>query len=277
MIGARRSSAAARSPWRVPVSLLAQPPDNVRPTILREIGFDQKLGDTVPLDIPFRDETGKAVRLARLLRVRPAGGAEPRLLRLPDALHRDPLRHGERPQGAALRRGQGVRGGHHQLRPQGRPGAGGGQEGAVHGPLQAARRPRRAGTSSPGSRAPSTASPRRWASATCGTRPAASSPIPRARSSSPPRARSPATSSGSSTRPATCAWPSWRPRPTASPPRWTRSSWPATSTIPAAGRYSASILKIVRLAGLLTVALLVAFILVNLRRERARPPCPAAA
>ena len=111
----------------------------MKPTILREIGFDQKLGDTVPLDTPFRDETGKAVRLARLLRGRQAGGAEPRLLRLPDALHRDPLRHGQRPQGAALRRGQGVRGGHHQLRPQGGPRAGGGQEGPVHGPLPAAR------------------------------------------------------------------------------------------------------------------------------------------
>jgi protein SCO1/2 len=50
------------------VALLAVPasgqqPDNVKPTILREIGFDQKLGDALPLDVPFRDETGKAVRL----------------------------------------------------------------------------------------------------------------------------------------------------------------------------------------------------------------------
>jgi protein SCO1/2 len=50
------------------VALLAVPasgqqPDNVKPTILREIGFDQKLGDELPLDVPFRDETGKAVRL----------------------------------------------------------------------------------------------------------------------------------------------------------------------------------------------------------------------
>jgi protein SCO1/2 len=46
-----------------PGPLWAQQPDNVKPTILREIGFDQNLGDTVPLDVPFRDETGKAVRL----------------------------------------------------------------------------------------------------------------------------------------------------------------------------------------------------------------------
>jgi protein SCO1/2 len=45
----------------VPVS--AEAPDNVRPTIFREIGFDQKLGEKVPLDVPFRDETGRAVRL----------------------------------------------------------------------------------------------------------------------------------------------------------------------------------------------------------------------
>ena len=36
---------------------------NERPTILRDIGFDQKLGDRIPLDTAFRDETGKAVRL----------------------------------------------------------------------------------------------------------------------------------------------------------------------------------------------------------------------
>jgi len=38
--------------------------DNERPTILRDIGFDQKLGDHIPLDTPFRDEAGQAVRLA---------------------------------------------------------------------------------------------------------------------------------------------------------------------------------------------------------------------
>jgi protein SCO1/2 len=42
---------------------LAQRPDNVKPTILRDIGFDQKLGESVPLDVPFRDETGRPVRL----------------------------------------------------------------------------------------------------------------------------------------------------------------------------------------------------------------------
>jgi protein SCO1 len=44
--------AAAPSPARGPLS-----PE-------REIGFDQKLGDPLPLDLPFRDETGATVRLA---------------------------------------------------------------------------------------------------------------------------------------------------------------------------------------------------------------------
>lgn len=42
----------------------ARAQSNERPTILRDIGFDQKLGDRIPLDTAFRDETGKAVRLA---------------------------------------------------------------------------------------------------------------------------------------------------------------------------------------------------------------------
>jgi len=45
---------------------------------------------------------------------------------------------------------------------------------------------------------------------------------------------------------------------------------------PAAGRYSASIMKIVRLAGLLTVAGLASFVIVNLRRERAQRALPRA-
>lgn len=34
-----------------------------RPAILREVGFDQRLGESVPLDPELRDETGKLVRL----------------------------------------------------------------------------------------------------------------------------------------------------------------------------------------------------------------------
>jgi protein SCO1/2 len=34
-----------------------------RPAALRDVGFDQRLGETVPLDVVLRDETGAAVRL----------------------------------------------------------------------------------------------------------------------------------------------------------------------------------------------------------------------
>ena len=33
------------------------------PSALREVGFDQKLGDALPLDLSLRDETGREVRL----------------------------------------------------------------------------------------------------------------------------------------------------------------------------------------------------------------------
>jgi protein SCO1/2 len=45
--------------------------DNARPTILREIGFDQKLGEALPLDTPFRDEAGRPVRLREYFRGKP--------------------------------------------------------------------------------------------------------------------------------------------------------------------------------------------------------------
>ena len=39
--------------------------------ILREVGIDQKLGDQVPLDLIFVDESGRDVRLGELFRARP--------------------------------------------------------------------------------------------------------------------------------------------------------------------------------------------------------------
>ena len=46
-------------------------PAQVRPAILRDIGFDQRLGDRVPLDALFRDESGRAVRLGDYFGRRP--------------------------------------------------------------------------------------------------------------------------------------------------------------------------------------------------------------
>lgn len=58
----KRVACLALALWAMHVPAHAQ--GNERPTILRDIGFDQKLGDRIPLDTAFRDETGKPVRLA---------------------------------------------------------------------------------------------------------------------------------------------------------------------------------------------------------------------
>ena len=46
------------------------PPD-VMPGPLKKVGYDQKLGTQVPLDLPFRDEAGRSVRLADYFGKRP--------------------------------------------------------------------------------------------------------------------------------------------------------------------------------------------------------------
>jgi protein SCO1/2 len=40
------------------------PPRPATPGVLQEIGFDQRLGETVPLDLAFTDEAGRRVRLS---------------------------------------------------------------------------------------------------------------------------------------------------------------------------------------------------------------------
>jgi protein SCO1 len=42
----------------------APPPRPATPGVLSEIGFDQRLGGSVPLDLGFTDETGRSVKLA---------------------------------------------------------------------------------------------------------------------------------------------------------------------------------------------------------------------
>ena len=41
------------------------------PEPLREVGFDQRLGEAIPLDIPFRDETGREVKLSEYFGKKP--------------------------------------------------------------------------------------------------------------------------------------------------------------------------------------------------------------
>ncbi len=40
------------------------PPRQATPGVLQEVGFDQRLGERIPLDLAFKDETGKDVKLA---------------------------------------------------------------------------------------------------------------------------------------------------------------------------------------------------------------------
>jgi protein SCO1/2 len=47
-------------------------PSSSQPQILREVGYDQRLGEAVPLDIVLRDETGAALRLGDALAGKPA-------------------------------------------------------------------------------------------------------------------------------------------------------------------------------------------------------------
>jgi len=42
---------------------IMSPPSNVRPPGLKNVGIEQRLNEQLPLDLSFRDETGKAVRL----------------------------------------------------------------------------------------------------------------------------------------------------------------------------------------------------------------------
>jgi protein SCO1/2 len=46
-------------------------PSATLPPALREIGFDQNIGQRVPLDVPFTDESGRAVRLGDYFGSRP--------------------------------------------------------------------------------------------------------------------------------------------------------------------------------------------------------------
>ena len=49
----------------------APPPRPATPGVLQEIGFDQRLGEGVPLDLGFTDETGRSVKLADYLGKKP--------------------------------------------------------------------------------------------------------------------------------------------------------------------------------------------------------------
>ncbi len=61
LIGALGLTIAA---WGQPMTKgILSPPANVRPPGLKNVGIEQHLDEQIPLDLTFRDETGKTVRL----------------------------------------------------------------------------------------------------------------------------------------------------------------------------------------------------------------------
>ncbi len=66
------------------------------PPGLSKVGIDQRLNEQVPLDLQFKDEQGRLVRLGRLLSQRPSGHHLAGLLQLPDAVRRGAQRHERR-------------------------------------------------------------------------------------------------------------------------------------------------------------------------------------
>jgi protein SCO1/2 len=72
-----RSLALAVCLMSWPASAVAQlgpappPPGSGNAAILQDLGFDQNLGGQLPLDLPFRDETGRPVRLGDYFGERP--------------------------------------------------------------------------------------------------------------------------------------------------------------------------------------------------------------
>ena len=85
----------------------------VRPELLKQVGIDQKLNQTIPLNLTFRDENGNTVAARTIFRAE-AGDSHAGLLQLPDAVHAGAERRGIRPERTADGHRQAVRRGDHQ-------------------------------------------------------------------------------------------------------------------------------------------------------------------
>jgi protein SCO1/2 len=55
----------------LPMPQRVAPPTGVKPAILENVGIDQKIGQQLPLDLVFKDETGRPVRLGEFFGARP--------------------------------------------------------------------------------------------------------------------------------------------------------------------------------------------------------------
>jgi protein SCO1 len=64
---------AAQEPVRLPTDRIreAVPPAGAMPTLLQDIGLDQKLNERLPLSLEFTDETGRTVKLGDYFGTRP--------------------------------------------------------------------------------------------------------------------------------------------------------------------------------------------------------------
>ena len=58
------------SPFAIGIRASAQPA-GVRPPVLKDVGIDQLLNNQVPLDLEFRDESGRTVKLAEYFKDKP--------------------------------------------------------------------------------------------------------------------------------------------------------------------------------------------------------------
>lgn len=67
----RRGIVAALLLMMVAPAVAATEPADGRPPALREVGIDQRLGEMVPLDAPFTDDEGRAVRLGDYFGTKP--------------------------------------------------------------------------------------------------------------------------------------------------------------------------------------------------------------
>src|SRR5438046_2016168 len=68
----------AAAAWFLPLSAAAQlqpsPPVQtiaVRPSLLRDVGLDQRLGEQIPLDLVFRDDRGRTIELSEYFGSKP--------------------------------------------------------------------------------------------------------------------------------------------------------------------------------------------------------------
>ena len=160
------SSPACPAPW-------GSPEASSRRTFRRrfkDVTFSQRLGEQLPLDARFTDESGREVALRRLLRRQEARRARVRVLPVPDAVPAGDERDLVGPEGGAVHGRQGLRRRAGQLRSARHARGGQREEAGAPAALGRARDGRRLALSHRDRGRRSGASPPRPASPTSGTK-----------------------------------------------------------------------------------------------------------